>query len=112
MYLPMAHAEGKFVARDEACLQSLRAAGRLAIRYCKNEDGGVQDELLPFPFNPNGADANVAGVCDESGRVFGLMPHPERHIDPTHHPYWTRREQQPEFGDGMVVFQNAVNWFS
>ncbi len=41
---------------------------------------------LPFPDNPNGADANVAGVCDPSGRVFGLMPHPERHIDPTQHP--------------------------
>jgi phosphoribosylformylglycinamidine synthase len=67
---------------------------------------------LPFPENPNGAEANVAGVCDASGRVFGLMPHPERHIDPTQHPYWTRRSEQPEYGDGMVMFRNAVEWFA
>ena len=67
--------------------------------------------FCPFPANPNGADANVAGVCDASGRVFGLMPHPERHIDPTQHPFWTRRDEQPEFGDGFAMFRNAVEWF-
>ena len=67
--------------------------------------------MLAFPANPNGADANVAGVCDASGRVFGLMPHPERHIDPTQHPYWTRRTEQPDEGDGMAIFRNAVEWF-
>ncbi|QDT08718.1 phosphoribosylformylglycinamidine synthase subunit PurQ [Planctomycetes bacterium K23_9] len=112
MYLPMAHAEGKFVAADDAALNSLKDAGRLAIRYAEGEKGVVQDEVLPFPANPNGADANVAGVCDASGRVFGLMPHPERHIDPTHHPYWTRRKEQPEFGDGLKMFRNAVDWFA
>ena len=112
MYLPMAHAEGKFVARDEASLDALRAAGRLSIRYASEDQKGVVDDVLPFPLNPNGADANVAGVCDASGRVFGLMPHPERHTDPTHHPFWTRRKEQPEFGDGMAIFQNAVQWFA
>ncbi len=119
MYLPMAHAEGKFVAASETILSELNDAGRLAIRYSRPvEDqsgagqGGVEQGLLPFPINPNGADANVAGVCDASGRVFGLMPHPERHIDPTQHPFWTRRKEQPEFGDGFRMFQNAVDWFS
>jgi phosphoribosylformylglycinamidine synthase len=112
MYLPMAHAEGKFVAASKDALSRLRQQGRLAIRYARGGQGGVQDEMLPFPDNPNGADANVAGVCDASGRVFGLMPHPERHIDVIQHPCWTRRSEQPEFGDGMVLFRNAVEWFA
>lgn len=111
MYLPMAHAEGKFVARDETVLQELRSSGRLCLRYATDEASGVQDDVLPFPANPNGADANVAGVCDASGRVLGLMPHPERHIDATQHPFWTRRQQQPPAGDGLAMFENAVNWF-
>ncbi|MCO8121867.1 phosphoribosylformylglycinamidine synthase subunit PurQ [Stieleria sp. TO1_6] len=112
MYLPMAHAQGKFVARDAAVLSELRAAGRLCLRYTRDESSGVDDAPLPFPANPNGADANVAGVCDATGRVFGLMPHPERHIDATQHPCWTRRKQQPDAGDGLAMFQNAVNWFA
>lgn len=111
MYLPMAHAEGKFVASSPQILSELKSQGRLAIRYSKNESSGVEDNILPFPSNPNGADANVAGVCDVSGRVFGLMPHPERHLEPTHHPAWTRRVEQPEYGDGFAIFKNAVDWF-
>ena len=112
MYLPMAHAEGKFVAADTDVLAQLRQSGRLAIRYCNGEAGCVSDECLPFPINPNGADANVAGVCDASGRIFGLMPHPERHLFATHHPAWTRREVQPPEGDGLAMFRNAVGWFA
>ena len=111
MYLPMAHAEGKFMTDSTETLQQLADAGRLALRY--TTDGGeIADHPLPFPDNPNGAAANVAGICDASGRLFGLMPHPERHIDPTHHPYWTRRQTQPKYGDGMKVFQNAVGYFA
>ena len=114
MFLPMAHAEGNFVAANEAVLDTLRKQGRLAIRYCGEEGNGqsISENVLPFPVNPNGAQANVAGVCDASGRVFGLMPHPERHIDATHHPFWTRRDEQPEYGDGFAVFRNAVNYFA
>ena len=54
--------------------------------------------------------ANVAGVCDATGRVLGLMPHPERHIDRTQHPRWTRGEAAPA-GDGLQVFVNAVKYF-
>lgn len=120
MYLPIAHAEGKFVTDTAASLQAMASEGRLALRYAAEDDGQnlqgsadgkAVDTVLPFPANPNGSQANVAGVCDASGRLFGLMPHPERHIDPTHHPTWTRREHQPEFGDGYAIFKNAVDYF-
>lgn len=110
MYLPMAHAEGKFMTASLEVRNALEQAGRLAIRY-STPDGETSNEILPFPHNPNGAEANVAGICDASGRLFGLMPHPERHIDPTHHPFWTRRSEQPKYGDGFKVFQNAVEYF-
>lgn len=111
LYLPMAHAEGKFVATGPEAVERLREQGRLALRYCVDESAAISDDVLPFPANPNGSDANVAGVCDASGRVFGLMPHPERHLEATHHPFWTRRKEQPEEGDGMLIFRNAVRWF-
>jgi len=98
MYLPVAHAEGKFVARDDATLRQLDAAGQLVLRYVSAD-------------NPNGAQADVAGVCDATGRVLGLMPHPERHIEPTQHPRWTRGEAHAE-GDGLRLFQNAVRYFA
>lgn len=104
LYLPVAHAEGRFVARSETVLDELEKAGRLALRYLPED-------------NPNGAVRDVAGVCDETGRVFGLMPHPERHIDATQHPRWTRlapseRPAAPETaGDGFVLFKNAVEYF-
>jgi phosphoribosylformylglycinamidine synthase len=110
MYLPIAHAEGKFVVRSEQGLQRLKQQRQLSLRYC-DEEGILCEELLPFPVNPNGSEANVAGVSDESGRVFGLMPHPERHVDPTQHPRWTRGEARHP-GDGLAVFQNAVRYFS
>ncbi len=113
MYLPVAHAEGKFVARDEATLSALDAAGQLALRYASLDAAGVSmsSTSVPYPANPNGSPRNVAGVCDATGRVFGLMPHPERHIDRTQHPRWTRGEAS-EVGDGLKLFQNAVTYFA
>ena len=72
---------------------------------------GKMPAPLAFPDNPNGSMADVAGVCDPSGRVLGLMPHPERHIDPTQHPRWTRGEAGA-VGDGFQVFVNAVGYFA
>lgn len=113
MYLPIAHAEGNFVAASPEVLETLRRQGRLAVRYCRGE--GARAELsevpLEFPLNPNGAMANVAGVCDASGRVFGMMPHPERYIDPTQHPFWTRLDDPGSEGQGMAIFRNAVSYF-
>jgi len=111
MYLPIAHAEGKFVVRSQALLDEMTAAGQVALRYTTGANENATAEPLPFPANPNGAMANIAGLCDRSGRVCGLMPHPERHIDFTQHPQWTRRDPA-EFGDGFAVFRNAVRYFS
>ena len=110
MYLPMAHAEGKFVPRDPATLQQLQAAGQCALRYVTAE-GDNPTAMVNFPDNPNGSIDNIAGLCDRSGRVFGLMPHPERYIDPTHHPHWTRQTELPP-PDGLAVFHNAVQYFA
>jgi phosphoribosylformylglycinamidine synthase len=60
--------------------------------------------------NPNGSEGNVAGLCDESGRVFGLIPHPERYIDSVQHPHWTRLDTRPSEGDGLALFRNAVRY--
>ena len=111
MHLPIAHAEGKFVAHDEMILSELQERGQLALTYAAAVHVGVtEDGVAPFPYNPNGSQRDVAGVCDETGRVFGLMPHPERYIERTQHPRWTR-EDLPEVGDGFAMFQNAVNYF-
>jgi phosphoribosylformylglycinamidine synthase subunit PurQ / glutaminase len=121
IYLPVAHAEGKFVARDEATLERLDAAGQLVLRYAEPSEAGANrgshrdaqppslGSPVPYPANPNGAQRNVAGLCDATGRVFGLMPHPERFIDPTQHPRWTR--EQPPRGEGLAIFENAVRYF-
>lgn len=98
LFLPIAHAEGKFVARDKTTLKSLEAAGQLVLRYGTD-------------CNPNGSQEDVAGMCDTSGRVFGMMPHPERFIDPTQHPQWTRLPERKE-GQGLQLFRNAVRYFS
>lgn len=109
MYLPVAHAEGKFVARDEASLARLEAAGQIVLRYAAADPG--DSAPLAYPANPNGSQADVAGVCDATGRVCGLMPHPERFLDRTQHPRWTRGEAG-EVGDGLAVFKNAVRFFT
>ncbi len=109
LYLPIAHAEGKFVPQDDATLSALESAGQLALRYASSNGQGA--DPLPFPENPNGSVANVAGVCDPSGRILGLMPHPERYVDPTQHPRWTREGLQHE-ADGTAIFRNAVEFFT
>ena len=98
--LPVAHAEGRFVTRSEADLESLAAAGQLPLRYAADA-GGVAT-------NPNGSVADVAGSCDPTGRVFGLMPHPERFITATQHPAWHGRLDPDAAGSGLAVFVNAV----
>jgi phosphoribosylformylglycinamidine synthase subunit PurQ / glutaminase len=117
LYLPVAHAEGRFITRDAAVLQRLEAACQLPLRYAPlngecSRVGSSGAEHLPFPDNPNGSQADIAGVCDATGRVCGLMPHPERHIDPTQHPRWTRLKELPAAGDGLAVFRNGVEFFA
>jgi phosphoribosylformylglycinamidine synthase subunit PurQ / glutaminase len=114
--LPVAHAEGKFVVRDQVILQRLSQEGRLVLRYRDANDSAKGlaadiDATVGYPANPNGAEANVAGLCDVSGRVLGLMPHPERFILGQQHPQWTRRQPVADRGDGMAIFENAVKYF-
>jgi phosphoribosylformylglycinamidine synthase len=101
--LPVGHGEGKFVPRDDATLAALESAGQVVLRYA-DENGRPTQE---YPANPNGSVAGVAGVCDPTGRIFGLMPHPDRYFDPLLHPRWTRRGLAAE-GDGLRLFRNAV----
>jgi phosphoribosylformylglycinamidine synthase subunit PurQ / glutaminase len=118
MELPVAHGEGKFITRDAAVLGRLAEAGQLVLRYLPlgaDGNGGSPDAPLPFPDNPNGSMGNVAGVCDATGRVLGLMPHPERHVEAIQHPRWTRGPAGDRgataAGDGLAVFVNAVRYF-
>ena len=129
--LPVAHAEGRFVTRDENVLRQMDEAGQLVLRYRPHDEQGTiaatrhrpqggrvpgeplarrYHSVVAYPDNPNGAMRDVAGICDATGRVLGLMPHPERFVDPTQHPRWTR-EPAREAGDGLRVFQNAVRYF-
>ncbi len=116
MELPVAHGEGKYVTRDADVFAQMEGNGQLVIRYATEPGAGTPrlagtDAAVPYPANPNGAMGDVAGICDKTGRVFGLMPHPERFVDWTQHPRWTR-EPAREVGDGLRVFQNAVRYFT
>ncbi len=102
--LPMAHGEGKFVPRDQGVLDTLRAQDQVALRYVdeSGKPGG-------FPVNPNGSVDDIAGLCDPTGRVMGLMPHPERFVDITHHPRWTAGKVTR--ADGTIFFERARAFF-
>lgn len=103
--LPVAHAEGRFRSRSPETLDALEASGQLVLRYGTNAAGE--------PSNPNGSEANVAGVCDESGRVLGLMPHPERFLDALQHPALAgTAEARGRNGVGLALFTNAVKTVS
>jgi phosphoribosylformylglycinamidine synthase I len=103
--LPVAHGEGRFVPSSPADLAALDRAGQIVLQYADAQGRPTAD----YPANPNGSPAAIAGLCDPTGRIFGLMPHPERFVDPWHHPRWTRRiGQDRESGDGLAIFVNAV----
>ena len=104
VYYPIAHAEGKFVAKNKQVLDDLKRNDQIVFQYINPES-----ESADYPWNPNGSVENIAGICDPSGRIFGLMPHPERHFHPTQHPRWTR-EGLKEEADGYKIFQNAVEY--
>ena len=99
--LPIAHGEGKLVCRDDAVRERLRSSGHIALQYC-DENGRPG----PYPVNPNGSEEDIAGLVDRTGRVFGLMPHPERFVYREQHPEWTRRGDLPP--DGRIFFETAM----
>jgi phosphoribosylformylglycinamidine synthase subunit PurQ / glutaminase len=108
LLLPMAHGEGNFVCRKDWILKGLEQAGQIVLTYTLPNG---QPAAGVFPHNPNGSQGDVAGACDATGRVLGLMPHPERHALPTQHPRWTREGLKAE-GDGIQLFRNAVQFFA
>jgi phosphoribosylformylglycinamidine synthase I len=104
IYLPVAHGEGKVVTKDRQTLDELKAGGHIAFKYV-DENGNEGN----YPVNPNGSVDSIAGFTDSTGRVLGLMPHPERFIKPTQHPHWSRMKNKPA-PDGMTIFNNAVRY--
>ena len=103
--LPVAHGEGRFVTAEPDDLAVLERAGQIVLRYADAEGRPTE----AYPDNPNGSPGAVAGLCDPTGRIFGLMPHPERFVDRWHHPRWTRHPgSSAESGDGLAIFTNAV----
>jgi phosphoribosylformylglycinamidine synthase len=103
IYLPIAHAEGKVVTKDAGTLEELKSEGHVAFKYV-DENGEEGD----YPINPNGSMDSIAGLTDTTGRVLGLMPHPERFVRPTQHPRWSRLENVDN--DGMTIFANALEY--
>ncbi|HUT29365.1 MAG TPA: phosphoribosylformylglycinamidine synthase I [Sedimentisphaerales bacterium] len=104
IYLPVAHGEGKVVTRNDAVVERLQGEGYVAFKYV-DQQGREGD----YPVNPNGSVDSIAGLTDSTGRVMGLMPHPERYVRPTQHPHWTKRKDNQD-ADGMTIFNNAVNY--
>lgn len=104
IYLPVAHGEGKFIPKDDKILSQLKRKGLIVFEYC-DEEGRSKG----FPYNPNGSVDNIAGICDTTGRILGLMPHPERHVSYLQHPRWTRIKNRGR-GDGFAIFENGVKF--
>ena len=100
---PIAHGEGRFVTRDAAVMEALRANDQIAFEYV-NADG---TRATAFPALPNGSQESIAGICDITGRVLGLMPHPERIVQAENHPLFTRGGGK---ADGLVVFETAMKY--
>ncbi len=115
LYLPIAHGEGRFFINDPA-LDKLIANGAIALRYI-NDDGEYAN--LEFPHNPNGSIYDVAGLSDKSGKILALMPHPERAIFFNQQDNWAWEKEKCKrsgvnmrrYGDGMQIFENALQYF-
>lgn len=106
VYLPVRHGEGKFLVDDAKTLDAIEAKHLACLKY---SDRNYQAATMEFPENPNGSINAIAGICDETGRIMGLMPHPEAFVHRTQHPRWTR-EELPEEGEGLIFFKNAAKY--
>ena len=104
LYVPVRHGEGNLVPKTQEVLNRLAAENLIVVQYANPVTGNPTQE---YPLNPNGSPLGIAGLCDPSGRIFGLMPHPEAFNHATNHPGWTRGEEAPL---GIAVFENAVTF--
>jgi len=110
--IPIAHAEGRFLfprEKEKKFLESLLENDQLVFRYC-DETGRPADGK--YPENPNGSFYDIAGICDPSGTIFGLMPHPERAFYGWQLPDWTRTESPPDFADGKLIFSSMIEYIT
>ncbi len=108
--MPVAHAEGRFLfskEKENRYLKRLYDNDQLVFRYC-DENGEYANGA--YPINPNGAFHDIAGICDPTGTIFGLMPHPERAYYGWQLPDWTKEEKMPKYGDGKLVFKSMVEY--
>ncbi|HEX9080457.1 MAG TPA: phosphoribosylformylglycinamidine synthase subunit PurQ [Desulfuromonadaceae bacterium] len=106
IYLPIRHGEGKFVTATTEVLREIEQRNLTVFQY---SDPGYNAPVMDFPLNPNGSVNAIAAICDASGLLMGMMPHPEAFHHRTNHPRWTR-EALPEEGDGLIIFRNAVEY--
>ncbi len=104
--VPVRHGEGKLVGQSEVLTQ-LDSQHLIPVRYADAQSGQA---TMDYPANPNGSKGGAAGICDPTGRLFGLMPHPECYLHRTHHPRWTRMPELPAEGLGLRIFRNAVEF--
>ncbi|OGT96957.1 MAG: phosphoribosylformylglycinamidine synthase, partial [Geobacteraceae bacterium GWB2_52_12] len=106
IYLPMRHGEGKFMCDTDETLQRIEREHLGVFKYSGPD---YLATTMEFPANPNGSQNAIAGICDPTGRLMGLMPHPEAFVHYTQHPRWTR-EQLPQEGDGLILYKNAAEY--
>lgn len=115
LHLPIAHGEGNFYTKEET-LQKMKYQDQIVFKYIKEDGSAANNE---FPFNPNGSMEDIAGICDPSGRIFGLMPHPERFNSFENEEGWELEKEKliragqpiPKKGKGLKIFENAVSYF-
>jgi phosphoribosylformylglycinamidine synthase subunit PurQ / glutaminase len=105
IYLPVRHGEGKLVVDTKKTLEKMKQDGHIVMQYA-DDLGNITSQ---YPLNPNGSIESIAGLCDSTGRIFGLMPHPEAFVHRIQHPRWTR-EALPDEGDGLTIFKNAFKY--
>ncbi len=112
MRVPVRHGEGKFVTDNRPLMDEWEDKGQIAVRYVDpdSEYPSLSRNVLPYPTSPNQSWRNIAGVCDPSGLVFGLMPHPEANHSTWLGATWTREDVNHGEGEGMALFRNAVNY--
>jgi phosphoribosylformylglycinamidine synthase len=113
--LPIRHGEGKFYCNSDI-LNKLQENNQIVFQYAKDKTSIANGD---YPYNPNGSLLDIAGISDQTGRIFGLMPHPEAYNHYTNHPNWSRTVQElksrqqkldAEEGDGVRIFRNAVEY--
>lgn len=115
LHVPIAHGEGNFYAEDSV-LEKLQANDQIVFRYTKPDGSSASGE---FPYNPNGSMEDIAGICDESGRILGMMPHPERFNSFVNEYGWEKKKEELiragreilREGEGLKIFKNAIQYF-